>query len=70
MKSALTTLTLCIAFTLIYAQQKSNILEPIDVFDLEYAADPQISPDGSTVVYVRSFKDIMTDKNRSKFMDN
>jgi len=65
MKSALTTLTLLIAFTLLQAQQKSNILEPIDVFDLEYAADPQVSPNGASVVYVRNFKDIMTDKNRS-----
>ena len=65
MKSAFTTLFLLIAFTLLQAQQKSNILEPIDVFDLEYAADPQVSPNGTSVVYVRNFKDIMTDKNRS-----
>jgi len=65
MKSALTTLIILVAFTLLPAQQKSNTLEPIDVFDLEYASDPQISPNGSAVVYVRNFKDIMTDKNRS-----
>ena len=33
-----------------------------DVFELEYATDPQISPDGSTVVYVRTSMDIMTDR--------
>lgn len=38
---------------------------PADVFELEYAADPQISPDGSQIVYVRTFMDIMTDRPRS-----
>ncbi|MEM9402264.1 MAG: S9 family peptidase [Pseudomonadota bacterium] len=33
-----------------------------DVFDLELAADPQISPDGSQVVYVRRSMDIMSDR--------
>ncbi len=36
-----------------------------DVFELEYASDPQISPDGSKVVFVRNFMDIMTDRGRS-----
>ncbi len=36
-----------------------------DVFDLEYASDPRISPDGSQVVYVRNFFDIMNDRQRS-----
>ena len=34
----------------------------VDVFELEYATDPQISPDGSTVAYVRTSMDIMTDR--------
>ena len=38
---------------------------PIDVFGLEYASDPQISPDGERVVYVRNFMDVMTDRRRS-----
>ncbi len=37
----------------------------IDVFQLEFAADPQISPDGRQIVYVRTFMDIMTDRQRS-----
>jgi dipeptidyl aminopeptidase/acylaminoacyl peptidase len=37
----------------------------IDVFQLEYAADPQISPDGTTIVYARNFMDIMKDRGRS-----
>ena len=40
--------------------------EPMDVFQLEYAADPQISPDGAQVVYVRTSMDIMRDRKRSE----
>ena len=36
-----------------------------DLFDLSAAADPQISPDGRTIAYVRRTADIMTDKARS-----
>lgn len=34
------------------------------VFDIEYAADPQISPDGETIVYVRRSMDKLTDRDR------
>ena len=40
-------------------------LQLIDLFQLEYAADPQISPDGQRIVYVRTFMDIMADRRRS-----
>ena len=33
-----------------------------DIFDLSVAADPQISPDGSQIAYVRRSNDIMTDR--------
>ena len=33
------------------------------VFDIEYASDPQVSPDGSTIVYVRRSMDRLTDRN-------
>ena len=36
-----------------------------DVFELEYAADPRISPDGTQIVYERRSNDIMTDGTRS-----
>ncbi len=42
-----------------------RVLTPEDVFHLEYASDPQISPDGRQVVYVRNWMDIMTDRRRS-----
>tara|TARA_R100001369_G_scaffold20091_1_gene36680 strand:- start:173872 stop:175884 length:2013 start_codon:yes stop_codon:yes gene_type:complete len=45
--------------------QPSDKLELLDIFNLEYISDPQISPDGKQVVYVRNFKDVMTDKNLS-----
>ncbi|NVJ85100.1 MAG: S9 family peptidase [Algoriphagus sp.] len=51
-------------FTLTIAQEKTN-LELTDLFDLEYITSPSISPDGSKIVYVRNFKDIMTDRDYS-----
>lgn len=36
-----------------------------DLFALEQASDPQISPDGSKVAYVRQSADIMTDRGRA-----
>ena len=36
-----------------------------DLFGLTIAADPQISPDGRTIVYVRRTGDVMTDKMQS-----
>lgn len=35
-----------------------------DLFNLEWASDPQISPDGRSVAYVRQSNDIMSDKAR------
>jgi dipeptidyl aminopeptidase/acylaminoacyl peptidase len=40
-------------------------LQYLDIFELEVADDPRISPDGSQVVYVRRGFDIMTDQGRS-----
>ena len=47
------------------AQNRADRFQPADVFQLEYASDPQIAPDGSKIVYVRNFMDIMTDRRRS-----
>jgi len=47
-----------------FGQQKTN-LELTDIFNMEFVSDPQISPDGTKIIYVRNFKDIMTDKNLS-----
>lgn len=45
------------------AQQKKPF-QSLDVFELEYAGDPQISPDGSQVIYRRTGFDIMKDRSR------
>ncbi|MCC6930779.1 MAG: S9 family peptidase, partial [Gemmatimonadaceae bacterium] len=37
-------------------------LAPVDLFALETASDPQISPDGQWIAYVRHWNDAMTDK--------
>jgi len=39
--------------------------EPMDVFELENASDPQLSPDGRQVVYVRAWRDVMADRTQS-----
>ncbi len=43
----------------------ANRLAAEDVFQFETISAPQISPDGSRIVYVRHFSDIMTDKRYS-----
>jgi dipeptidyl aminopeptidase/acylaminoacyl peptidase len=40
-------------------------LRPMDVFELEWASDPQISADGRRIVYVRNFFDVKVDRRRS-----
>lgn len=42
-----------------------EVFRPADVFELEWASDPQVSPDGQHVAYVRNFMDVMTDRRRS-----
>ncbi|HET6278526.1 MAG TPA: S9 family peptidase, partial [Candidatus Polarisedimenticolia bacterium] len=39
-----------------------DLLGVMDLFELESAHDPQISPDGTRIVYVRRFADVMTDR--------
>ncbi len=39
---------------------------PLDIFELEWAADPQISPDGKMVVYVRRGFDVANDRGISR----
>ena len=40
-------------------------LKPMDVFDLEYASYPQVSPDGTKVLYMRRSFDVMRDASRA-----
>jgi dipeptidyl aminopeptidase/acylaminoacyl peptidase len=47
------------------AEGPSSAFTGRDLFDLSVASDPQISPDGRAVAYVRRSNDIMTDKTVS-----
>ena len=58
----LTFATFLLCFPLVTsAQQLSDRLEPLDVFRVQVASDPQISPDGKHIVYVRNSADISSD---------
>ena len=54
-------------FSVIFTANAQNDphLQAVDIFDLEYVSDPQISKAGDRILYVRNFKDIMTDRNLS-----
>ena len=56
-------LFLLFAFPLLLSSQ--DHFEPLDIYDLEFVANPTISPDGNSVVYTRHFMDVMTDKRLS-----
>jgi len=47
------------------ASAPPRVLTGDDLFNLEAATDPQISPDGRTVVYARRSNDVMIDRARS-----
>jgi dipeptidyl aminopeptidase/acylaminoacyl peptidase len=55
---------LCFSFCA-YAEDGPPLFSADDVFDLEYAGDPRISPDGTQIVYERQSNDIMTDSTVS-----
>ena len=46
------------------AQNEKIPFQPLDVFELEWVSDPQISPDGTQIVYRRNGFDIMKDNSR------
>src|SRR5262249_39650476 len=59
--AALASLVICLVVP-VSAQQKNDRLQPMDIFNIQSVGDPQISPDGRRIVYVRRFADISTDK--------
>lgn len=64
MRSILNTLTLTLLLTAsITTLAEKQKLDAYDIFGLEYASQPQISPDGGQVVYVRRQMDVMSDRN-------
>jgi dipeptidyl aminopeptidase/acylaminoacyl peptidase len=57
---------LVVAFAVVVrAQDHAHTLTVMDEFQIQLATDPQISPDGRKIVYVRRFADPMTDKRYS-----
>ncbi|WP_412987636.1 S9 family peptidase [Pontimicrobium sp. IMCC45349] len=54
-------ITALVALQFSFGQDKKQPLQLMDVFELEFASDPQISPDGTQIVYRRNGFDIMTD---------
>jgi dipeptidyl aminopeptidase/acylaminoacyl peptidase len=47
------------------AQDTAHKITAMDEFQLQLATDPQISPDGKKIVYIRRFADPMTDRRYS-----
>ena len=50
---------------LVQAEENLTTFDAMDVFNLEWASDPRVSPDGKTIAYVRKSNDIMKDRERS-----
>ena len=48
------------------AEDEPRLFTAEDVFELEWADDPQVSPDGTQAVYVRRSNDIMADRTLSQ----
>jgi dipeptidyl aminopeptidase/acylaminoacyl peptidase len=48
------------------ADPQDPVFSSRDVFELEYASDPRISPDGTQVVYLRNAMNIMTDRREAR----
>ena len=48
------------------AEAQETPFGSMDVFDLEWVTDPQISPDGEQIVYVRRGMDIMKDRRTAE----
>lgn len=55
-------LILVFCFTFQITAQTNPPFSSMDVFELEWVTDPQISPDGNQIVYVRRGMDIMKDR--------
>ena len=60
--SVLTALFICTSVT----AKENKSFQDLDVFELEWASSPQISPDGKHVVYRRNYMDIMKDARQGR----
>lgn len=59
------TLLVLAALPMISSADEPDRFNARDVFELEYATDPQIAPGGDMIAFVRRSNDIMTDRTRS-----
>ena len=57
--------TLLVSMSPLQAEDTPRILTVADYLDLERVSDPQLSPDGRTILYTRSWIDRMEDRWRS-----
>lgn len=55
----------CTLLAFVAAATGPTMFSAADVFQLQWADQPQISPDGKQVVYQRDWFDIMKDRKRS-----
>lgn len=55
-----------IIFSWSASAQSQSVFSSMDVFELEWADNPQISPDGQMIVYQRRYMDIMKDRRQSR----
>ncbi len=62
---ALASLLMIASITRASAKDDRHFAE-LDVFQLEYVSDPQISPDGSQIIYVRNSMNLMEDRGQSE----
>jgi VCBS repeat-containing protein len=60
----LTVVCLLAAATQAHADSAKPVLKGSDVFELQWVSDPEISPDGRSIAYVRMTMDIKTDRPR------
>jgi dipeptidyl aminopeptidase/acylaminoacyl peptidase len=63
-KIAIFTVFILMAISTFSSENKRHF-NALDVFQLEYVSDPQISPDGTQIVYVRNYMNIMKDSRMS-----
>ena len=52
-------------FAAVPSHAGTRILEPMDVFGLQWTDNPRVSPDGRHIVYQRMSFDLMKDRPRS-----
>ena len=66
MKNQLLLSFLCLLYGIVGIAQSKSYFSSLDVFELEWVNNPQISPNGQHIVYARGGMDIMKDRRQSR----